>query len=358
MAAVPRVDAQHTEGSSGLATGARTGEAVVLDHGTGAGLSRELVDMVVEALGDVYLGEMEDSALLPLESGHLAVTTDSFVIDPPFFGNGDIGKVAVCGTVNDLAVAGAVPRYLTLAMILETGLPFAALSRVLRSIREVALEAEVRIVAGDTKVVRPGEADGIYLNTTGVGFVPGRAIRMTDVRPGDHVIVSGFLGDHTVHLLSIREGLGFESRVLSDCAPLGGLVATAVGAVGDGMVHSMRDVTRGGLSAVLHEYAARLGCGIRIREKALPIRHETRMATDMLGVNPIHCANEGCLCLFVDPAATDAVLDALKSHRYGRNAAVVGEVADPGRAYVEMIDPDGRAAELEDLRGAELPRLC
>jgi hydrogenase expression/formation protein HypE len=332
--------------------------AIVLDHGTGAGLSRELVDLIVDVLAEVYLGELEDSALLPSEDGHLAVTTDSFVVDPPFFGNGDIGKVAVCGTVNDLAVSGAVPRYLTLAMILETGLPLASLIRVLESVRDTAREAGVRIVAGDTKVVRPGEADRIYLNTTGVGFVPGRPMRMTDVRPGDRVIVSGFLGDHTVHLLSIREGLGFESRVLSDCAPLNDLIATVRAAAGDGAVRSIRDVTRGGLSAVLHEYATRLDRTIRVRTPDLPIRHETRMATDMLGVNPIHCANEGCLCLFVAPAATYRVLDALRSHRYGRHAAVIGEVRGDGGAGVELVGADGRVTGLEDLRGAELPRLC
>jgi hydrogenase expression/formation protein HypE len=172
------------------------------------------------------------------------------------------------------------------------------------------------------------------------------------------VIVSGFLADHTVHLLSIREGLGFESRVLSDCAPLNGLIATVLAAAPAGSVRSIRDVTRGGLSAVLHEYADRLSCLIRIRQDALPVRHETRMATDMLGINPLHCANEGCLCLFAEPAATETILAALRSHRYGRDAVVVGEVGAIGAGHVELIDADGRAAELEDLRGAELPRLC
>jgi hydrogenase expression/formation protein HypE len=333
-------------------------ERVVLDHGSGARLGRELVDLIIEVLGDVYLGELEDSALLPPEPGRIAMTTDSFVVDPPFFGNGDIGKVAVCGTVNDLAVSGAVPRYLTLAMILETGLPIASLVRVLESVREASTEAGIRIVAGDTKVVRPGEADQIYLNTAGIGFVPGRAMRMIDVRPGDQVVVSGFLGDHTVHLLSIREGLGFESRVLSDCAPLNGMIAAVLDAVADGAVRSIRDVTRGGLAGVLHEYAARLNCRIRVRADALPVRYETRMATDMLGVNPMHCANEGCLCLFVDPAASGEVVAALRAHQYGQNATVIGEVGATGRSRVELAGTDGQVTELDDLPGAELPRLC
>jgi hydrogenase expression/formation protein HypE len=334
------------------------GQAVELDHGTGAALARELIDMIVSVLGEVYLGELEDSTLLPAEPGQLAITTDSFVVDPPFFGNGDIGKVAVCGTVNDLAVSGAVPRYLTLAMILETGLPFSSLVRVLNSVRDAAVEAGVRIVAGDTKVVRPGEADQIYLNTTGVGFAAGRVMRMTDVRPGDHVIVSGFLGDHTVHLLSIREGLGFETRVLSDCAPLNDLIATVIGGTGPAAVRSIRDITRGGLAGVLHEYSARLRCAIRIRRDALPVRHETAMALDMLGISPLHCANEGCVCLFVDPAASADVLATLRAHRYGAHAAVIGEVGALDHASVELADADGRVSELEDLRGAELPRLC
>jgi len=249
------------------------------------------VQTVVEILGDVYLGEMEDSALLPIEGNRIAVTTDSFVADPPFFGNGDVGKIAVCGTVNDLAVVGARPLYLTLAMIIEAGLPMERLVQVVTSVRDCAREAGVKIVAGDTKVVRKGEADQIYLNTTGVGVVEREPLRMKHVRAGDKVILSGPIGNHTVHLLSIREGLGFEERVLSDCAPLNGMIADLLGATAADAVHSMRDVTRGGLSAVLHEYSAATGLTVRVREEDLPIQHETRMATDMLGINPIHAAN-------------------------------------------------------------------
>lgn len=267
---------------------------IVLDHGTGALLSQELVRLIAETLGDVYIGEMEDSATLTVDSGRIAMTTDSFVVDPPFFGNGDIGKIAVCGTVNDLAVSGATPRYLTLGLILETGLPIRDLVRALTSIRETAREAGVLIVGGDTKVVREGEADGLYLNTAGVGVYHRDPLRMDAVKPGDKIILSGCIGNHTVHLLSIREGLGFEERVLSDCAPLSGLVDGLLAKAGEG-VRSMRDVTRGGLSAVLHEYAAKLGRVVAVDTPALPIQLETAMAADMLGINPLHSANEGCL---------------------------------------------------------------
>lgn len=335
-----------------------TTDAIVLDHGTGAQLSQELIGLIVRTLGDVYIGEMEDSAMLPIEGGRISMTTDSFVVDPPFFGNGDIGKIAVCGTVNDLAVVGSKPKYLTLGMILEAGLPIERLVRVLTSIRDTAAEAGVQIVCGDTKVVRKGEADQIYLNTSGVGVFEREPLRMRDVRVGDRVILSGPIGNHTVHLLSIREGLGFESRVLSDCAPLNGMIDALFAATPAGAVHSMRDVTRGGLAAVLHEYAEAVGHTIRIAEDALPIQFETAMAMDMLGINPIHSANEGCVCLFVDPAAEADVLAALRAHGYGAHAVSIGEVTDAAEVSVLMDRKDGTVSKVEELLGAELPRLC
>jgi hydrogenase expression/formation protein HypE len=331
---------------------------ILLDHGTGARLSRELVQLAAETLEDVYIGEMEDSALLAVGGENLAMTTDSFVVDPPFFGNGDIGKIAVCGTVNDLAVSGATPQYLTLAMILETGLPMDSFTRILVSIRETAREAGVRIVAGDTKVVRQGEADQIYLNTSGIGVMRRPALRMKSVRPGDRILLSGPIGNHTVHLLSIREGLGFERRVLSDCAPLNGMIDEVFKAVGDDAIRSMRDVTRGGLNAVLNEYASALGRTLLIEEAALPVQNETRMAMDMLGINPLNAANEGCACLFVVPTAVEAVLDALRRHPYGRHATQIGEVTDDGQPRVGLRSADGRLTTVEELIGAELPRLC
>lgn len=332
-------------------------DEVVLDHGSGAKLSNDLISLVVQTLGEVYVGEMEDSAVLSVPAGRIAMTTDSFVVDPPFFGNGDIGKIAVCGTVNDLAVVGARPLYLTLGMILETGLPMDRLLRVVSSIRDTALEAGVRIVCGDTKVVREGEVDQIYLNTAGVGVFERAPLRMRDVRPGDRVILSGPIGNHTVHLLSIREGLGFEQRVLSDCAPLNGLIDHLLTEVGPGAVRSVRDVTRGGLAAVLHEYAKASGHAIRFDKDRLPIQFETVMATDMLGINAIHAANEGCLCLFVDPGAEDRVLAALRAHKYAAEAVSIGEVTAEQGAVVLMRE-DGRDSVVEELQGAELPRLC
>ncbi|WBB96667.1 MULTISPECIES: hydrogenase expression/formation protein HypE [unclassified Solwaraspora] len=331
---------------------------IVLDHGTGAQLSHELLDLIVERLGDVYVGVLEDSAVLSVDDPRIAMTTDSFVVDPPFFGNGDVGKIAVCGTVNDLAVAGATPRFLTLGMILETGLPVRRLIQVLDSVRATAAEAGVQIVAGDTKVVRAGEADQLYLNTAGVGVFHREPLRMASVRPGDVVVLSGQIGSHTVHLLSIREGLGFEARVLSDCAPLNNMIEGVLAKTAPGAVRSMRDVTRGGLAAVLHEYAASTGRVITVDESALPIQHETAMAADMLGINPIHAANEGCAALFVDPAAVPDVLSALASSPYGTHAAVVGTVTDRDGPAVTMRDRDGRESVIDQLRGAELPRLC
>jgi hydrogenase expression/formation protein HypE len=341
-----------------MASSATVPEEVLLDHGSGAKLSHELISLIVDTLGDVYIGEMEDSAVLSIPVGPIAMTTDSFVVDPPFFGNGDIGKIAVCGTVNDLAVVGARPLYLTLGMILETGLPIPRLVQVLTSIREVAREAGVQIVCGDTKVVRKGEADQIYLNTAGVGVFERAPLRMRDVRPGDRVILSGAIGNHTVHLLSIREGLGFEKRVLSDCAPLNGLLEGLLSTVGDGVVHSVRDVTRGGLAAVLHEYAGSAGRTIRIEQDKLPIQFETVMATDMLGINAINAANEGCLCLFVAPEAEQEVLAALRSHRYGAEAVTIGEVTEDAESIVLIRGADGRDSVVEELEGSELPRLC
>ena len=341
-----------------IAEDAAATEAVILDHGTGARLSRELVEMIAAELGPIYIGEMEDSAILALSGERLAITTDSFVVQPAFFGNGDIGKIAVCGTVNDIAVSGAIPRYLTLGLILEAGFPMPSLRRVIRSIRAAAEEAGVKIVAGDTKVVGKGAADQIFINTTGIGEFRRPPLRMKDVRPGDQIILSGQIGNHAIHLLSIREGLGFEQRVASDCAPLNGLVDTALASVPQGMIRSIRDVTRGGLCAVMHEYARATNCPMEVRRSDVPVMWETTMGADMLGLDVIHLANEGCAALFVDPDHAQAVLAALRTHPYGKDAAIIGSVGQPGSEGFHLTQKDGSVIEVEELLGAEIPRLC
>jgi hydrogenase expression/formation protein HypE len=334
------------------------GESVVLDHGTGAKLSRELVERIAAILGDTYVGAMEDSAILDINAGRIAVTTDSFVVTPLFFGNGDIGKVAVCGTVNDLAVSGARPLFITLSLIIEAGFPMASLERVIESVRDAAREARIKIVAGDTKVVGAGEADQLFLNTAGVGVFERPVLSSQRVRPGHKIVLSGQLGNHSIHLLSVREGLGFEKRVKSDCAPLNGLIDCVLDAVPEGAVVSIRDVTRGGLCAVLHEYARASGCSVTFSRAALPVLPEAVMAADMLGINLIHLANEGCLCFFLESEWADKVVAVLREHPYGRHATVIGEVAELNGAAVVMTEPDGTRTALEELYGAELPRLC
>lgn len=345
------------------------GGVIQLDHGTGGGMSQELIaELIAPRLGTVHAGRMEDSAVLELDVSRIAVTTDSFVVDPIFFGNGDIGKLAVCGTVNDLAVSGAVPRYLTLSLVLEQGFPIADLERILDSVREAATAACVEVVAGDTKVVRAGEVDKLFVNTTGVGVLEYEPrLGVDQVGPGDVVIVTGWLGNHSIHILSLREGLGFEERVLSDCAPLDGLVWNVMEEHA-ASVHCMRDITRGGLGTVLNELAEGAGVSIQIEEPKLPIQHETAMAADMLGVNPLYLANEGNICMLVAREAAAGILETVRWHPNGRAAQIVGAVRErAGRSpigrsaldgAVTMVRADGAETVVELLYGAELPRLC
>lgn len=333
-------------------------EVIVLDHGTGALLSRELVERISSILGDTYLGTMEDSALLELPSNRIAFTTDSFVVTPLRFGNGDIGKIAVCGTVNDLAVSGARPLYLTLSLIIESGMLMSELVKIIESVRETAIEAGIKIVAGDTKVVGKGEADQLFINTAGIGVIENTPVSIKNVRSGQKIILSGYIGNHSIHLLSIREGLGFERNILSDCAPLNHMIHELTNALPAGKIASMRDVTRGGLSAVLHEHARAANKEIRCLRQAIPIQPEAAMAANMLGVDVINLANEGCLCLFVEPDVAEEVLALLQENPLGQNAAIIGEVCTTSQPKVCMVEPDGTLAVIEELYGAELPRLC
>jgi hydrogenase expression/formation protein HypE len=332
---------------------------ITIEHGTGGGMSRELVaDLIAPRLGPVHAGRMSDSAILSLEVTGIAMTTDSFVVDPIFFAGGDIGKLAVCGTVNDLAVSGATPRFLTLALVLEEGLPIDDLMQILDSVRDAAIEAEVAIVAGDTKVVRSGELDKLFINTTGIGELHReQCLDVARVRPGDAVIVTGWLGNHSIHLLSLREGLGFEQRVLSDCAALDGLVWNVLEEFAP-YVHCMRDITRGGLATVLNELAADAGVSIQIEEESLPIQPETAMAADMLGLNPLHLANEGNICMLVDGSVVEEIVELVRWEPCGRHSQIVGRVRERAGSAVTMLRGNGSETVLETLRGAQLPRLC
>ncbi len=331
---------------------------IVLDHGTGGLLSQELVaSIITPILNETYLGKMEDSAILNIDAKTIAMTTDSFVIDPIFFGNGNIGKVSICGTVNDLAVSGAKPMYITLAMVIEEGFPLEDLIKITVAIAETAKEAGVFIVAGDTKVVRKGEVDKIFINTSGIGvFAEGATkLTMSSVMDGDDIVVTGQLGNHSIHILSMREGLGYESRVLSDCAPLNAMISKATANFHEN-IHYMRDLTRGGLGSALNEISEAIHKGIEIKLKDLPIQHETKMAADMLGVNPMYLANEGNLVIFCNPSISSDLVAELQKDKYGKNAKIIGKVKKDNK--VVGIDDQGNTSLIEHLYGQELPRLC
>ncbi|MGD9211671.1 MAG: hydrogenase expression/formation protein HypE [Desulfobacteraceae bacterium] len=337
-----------------------TNEKIVLDHGTGAKLSHELVSLIAEKLGDQHIGEMEDSAVLKVPVDHIAFTTDSFVVTPIFFGNGDIGKIAVCGTVNDLAVSGATPQYLSLSLVLEEGLDMNDLLRIIESIRKAAEEANVKIAAGDTKVVGKGEVDKIIINTSGIGYFIHKPLSQYNLEPGDKVILSGQIGNHSIHILCARVNLSdsIQQRVVSDCAPLNGMIHELLENLPTGSISSIRDVTRGGLCAVLNEFAKSSGKSIYFKQNKLPISYDTKMASDMLGLNPIHLANEGCICLFVKPQFEERVLKLLKNHKYGQHAVTIGYISEDNSRNVVMFSSDGSKQIIEELSGRELPRLC
>jgi hydrogenase expression/formation protein HypE len=341
---------------------ASEGDAVVLAHGGGGALTRRLIDEVWRAsFADEALRHMPDSAVLPAgerpDGGRLAFTTDAYVVRPLFFRGGDIGRLAVCGTVNDLAVSGAVPRYVSLAAVIEEGFRLEDLRRVARSAADAAREARVRIVTGDTKVVERGAADGLYLVTSGIGFVPeGLEIGPERARPGDAVIVSGTLSEHGVALMAEREGLRFETPVQSDCAPLGGLVRELLGS--GARVHAMRDPTRGGLAAALHEIASESGVTVELDEAALPVERAVRGACEMLGLDPLFVANEGKLVAVLAGGDAERATEALRRHPLGRDCALVGRATEARERPLILRTRVGGERIVEMPAGSELPRIC
>ena len=332
-------------------------DKILLSHGSGGRIAHELVERTfVEAFENPMLSRLDDSAVADF-SGRLAFTTDSYVVSPVFFPGGDIGRLAVCGTVNDLAMSGAEPLYLSLAFIIEEGLPLSELKRVVDSISLTAQEAGISIVTGDTKVVHRGSADKLFINTAGIGIIEeGIDISGGNASPGDRVLLSGPIGDHGMAVLSVREGLSFSTTLKSDCAPLNGLVADMLSACRD--IHCLRDPTRGGLATTLNEIAGQSGASIRIDEESIPIREEVLAACEMLGLDPLYIANEGKLVAVVPAGDADRVLKAMRGNRYGREASVIGEVQAENAGRVAMKTRIGASRIVDMLTGDPLPRIC
>ncbi len=338
-------------------------DRILLGHGSGGRLSAELLrDVFLPAFANPVLGKLDDQAVVTFGDARLAFTTDSFVVHPLFFPGGDIGRLAVYGTVNDLAMGGARPLFLSVAFILEEGLPLDVLRRVVGSVRDAAAECGVVVATGDTKVVERGKADGLYVNTSGIGRVPcGLELSADRARPGDHVIVSGPLGDHGIAVLAQREELDLEGPVRSDCAPLHTLVAdmraAAAPECGGSGLRCLRDPTRGGLASALNEIATRAGVGVVLDEGAIPVREEVRGACELLGLDPLYVACEGRLVAFMDPRVSDTVLAAMHHHPLGREACRIGTVT-AGPALVTVRTFVGTSRVLDMLSGDQLPRIC
>ena len=318
----------------------------------------QLIEELFEAHFDnPWLAQRNDQACFEVQAGRMVMTTDGFVISPLFFPGGDIGSLAVHGTINDVAMAGARPLYLACGMILEEGFPLADLAAIVQSMAAAAKAAGVPIVTGDTKVVERGKGDGVFITTTGVGVVPpGVEIAADRARPGDAVLLSGGIGDHGTAVLSRRENLTFETELRSDSAALHGLVAAMVEAVPD--IHVMRDPTRGGLAALLNEIARESRVGIIIREQAIPIATAVRGACELLGLDPLYVANEGKLVAFCAAADAEPLLSAMREHPLGREAAIIGEVIEDADQFVQMQTAFGGDRIIDWLAGEQLPRIC
>lgn len=331
---------------------------VVMGHGSGGRMSQELIQQVfLSRFSNRYLDALNDQAVMEVAGGRLAFTTDSYVVNPIFFPGGDIGRLAVNGTINDLAMGGARPLFLSLACILEEGFPMADLERIATSVQQACAEAGVLLVTGDTKVVERGKADGVFLTTSGVGLVdPGIELGSCLVRPGDRVILSGPIGEHGITILSVREGFDFETRLQSDTAPLHRLVAEMLGT--GGRLHALRDPTRGGLASAVNEIAQASGTGIVLDEEAIPVPGAVAAACELLGLDPLYVANEGKLVAFVAPEDADRVLAAMRHRLEGREAAVIGRVVDDHPGLVVMRTRIGATRLVDLLPGDQLPRIC
>ncbi len=331
---------------------------IQMDHGAGGRASHDLVAKTfMPALANPILKELNDSALLNFQDVRLAMSTDSYVVDPIFFPGGDIGSLAVHGTVNDLAMRGAQPCYLSVGFILEEGLEITDLEKLLTSMAEAAREAGVQVVAADTKVVERGKADRIFINTAGVGIIaPGVDIAGQNAKPGDFVLINGPVGDHGIAVLSTREGLSFQTEIQSDSAPLNKLVSDMLEVSRN--IHVLRDPTRGGVATALNEVANQSAVGIELEESSLPVRPEVNAACEMLGLDPLYVANEGKVLVMVAPEDADQVLYKMRQHPLGRDSCIIGRVVSehPGRVVLHTGIGGRRIVDM--LSGEQLPRIC
>jgi hydrogenase expression/formation protein HypE len=332
---------------------------VDMTHGAGGRAMAQLVDeLFVAAFDNPMLSAANDQATFEIAAGRMVISTDAYVVSPLFFPGGDIGRLAVCGTINDVAMAGARPLYLAASFVLEEGFPLRDLARIVRSMALASRESGVSIVTGDTKVVERGKGDGVFVSTTGVGVIPPHVVGPSGerARPGDVVLVSGTLGDHGVAILSCREGLSFETTLASDSAPLHRMVARIVEAAPD--VHVLRDPTRGGLAATLNEIARRSAVGIVLDEATIPVREEVAAACELLGIDPLHLANEGKLVCVCAERDADAVLAAMRADPLGSDARAIGRVVEDEHRFVEIETTFGGRRVLDWLTGEALPRIC
>lgn len=331
---------------------------VDMTHGGGGRAMAQLVDeLFAAAFDNAWLAQRNDQAAFDVTAGRMVMSTDAHVVSPLFFPGGDIGSLAVHGTINDVAMAGARPLYLAAAFVLEEGYPLADLKRIVASMARASREAGVPIVTGDTKVVERGKGDGVFITTTGVGVVPpGVEIGGDRARPGDRVLVSGTLGDHGVAIMAQRESLGFATGIVSDSAALHGLVAAMVGAVAS--IRVLRDPTRGGLATTLNEICAQSGVGMLIDESALPVRAEVAAACELLGLDPLYVANEGKLVCVCAPQDAERLLAVMRAHPLGADAALVGSVHEDAHRFVQMQTTFGGRRVVDWLVGEQLPRIC
>ena len=331
---------------------------VLLAHGGGGRLSHQIIQkMFVSQFRNEFLDQSHDGAIIPVNGSRLAFTTDSYVVNPIFFPGGDIGMLAVNGTVNDLAMCGAAPLYLSAAFIIEEGLPMDELWRVVLSMQEASKRAGVMLVTGDTKVVDKGKGDKIFITTAGIGTIKnGIDINPKNARLGDKIIVSGNIGVHGIAIMSVREGLEFETKIESDCAPLNDLVQTMLTA--SQQIHVLRDPTRGGIASALNEIAESANVGMLIHEEKIPIDESVSGACEILGFDPLYVANEGKLLAFVSPEEADKVLAAMRLHPLGKDAAIIGEVTNEHPKTVFMKSRIGGTRVVDMLSGEQLPRIC